>query len=92
MNGDPDNVARPNVAKQPGGNGPRDGEFGERLARIEAQMQYMATRGDLAEVKNLIIEKEATTMRWLARFVTTASISLLVAVIGLLAALIRTFS
>ena len=92
MNSDHDNVARLNLAKQSGSNGPRDGEFGERLARIEAQMKYMATREDVAEVKNLIIEKEATTMRWLARFVTTASISLLVAVIGLLAALIRTFS
>lgn len=74
------------------GGGNDGGDIRERLARIETQMKFMATREDVAEVKNLIAEKEATTLKWLTRLVTVASISLLTAVIGLLAALIRTSS
>ena len=55
-------------------------------------MGHMATREDVAEIKALLSEKEANTMRWLARFVITATISLGVAVIGLLVALMRTFN
>ena len=51
----PDNVARPNFGKQPGGNGPRDGEFGERLARIESQLasikEHGANKDDISKVK-----------------------------------------
>lgn len=45
------NVSRFPGAKGPSGNGPRDGEFGERLARIEAQMGHVATREDIQKVK-----------------------------------------
>ena len=45
------NVSRLPGAKSPSGNGPRDGEFGERLARIEAQMKHVATREDIQKVK-----------------------------------------
>ena len=45
------NVARFPGAKSPSGNGPRDGEFGERLARIETRMEHVATREDIQKVK-----------------------------------------
>ena len=45
------NVSRLPGAKAPSGNGPRDGEFGERLARIEARMEHVATREDIQKIK-----------------------------------------
>lgn len=64
------------------GNG--GGGYGERLARIEANMEHMATREDISELKVLIERKEATMLRWLLSLVAVAGISLL-------AALLRTF-
>ena len=45
------NVSRFPGTKGPSGNGPRDGEFGERLARIETQMEHVATREDIQKIK-----------------------------------------
>ena len=45
------NISRFPGAKGPSGSGPRDGEFGERLARIEAQMEHVATREDIQKVR-----------------------------------------
>lgn len=83
------------VPLNPGGGAGGGGGHGERLARIEAKMEYMATREDVAEVKTLIerevgevktlIERKETTMlRWLCSMVV-------VAIISLVAALVRTF-
>ena len=68
----------------PGGGAGGGGDHGERLARIESKMEYMATREDVAEVKTLIERKEATMLRWLGGMVVVAAISLGVA-------LVRTF-
>lgn len=67
-----------------GGNGNGGSHYGERLARIEAKMEHMATREDIASVKTLIAEKETTTLRWLIGIIAVAAISLLTV-------LIRTF-
>ena len=74
-----------------GGNGNGGSDYGERLARIEAKMEHMATREDIAsvrtliaEVKTLIAEKETKTLRWLIGIIALAAISLLTV-------LIRTF-
>lgn len=64
-----------------GGGGPR---HGERLARIEAHLEHVATREDVAEIKALIERKESTMLRWLVGVIAVAAISLL-------AALLRTF-
>ena len=72
------------VPLNPGGGAGGGGDHGERLARIESKMEYMATREDVAEVKTLIERKEATMLRWLGGMVVVAAISLGVA-------LVRTF-
>ena len=45
------NISRFPGAKSPSGNGLRDGELGERLARIEARMEHVATREDIQKIK-----------------------------------------
>ena len=60
-----DNVARPDFGKRPGGNGPRDGEFGERLARIENEIGHLARREDIAELKVLIANTDSSRSKWL---------------------------
>ena len=67
-----------------GGPGNGSSSHGERLARIEAKMEYVATREDVSEVKVLIERKESTMMRWLLGILAAAGISILVA-------LVRTF-
>ena len=60
-----------------GGSGNGGSNYGERLARIEAKMEHMATHEDIASVKTLIAEKETTTLRWLIGIIAVAAISLL---------------
>ena len=76
---------------RPGGGGNGGSSHGERLARIEAKMEYMATREDVSEVKVLIERKESTMTRWLLGILATAVISLVAAVIGMVVALVRIF-
>ena len=76
---------------RPGGGGNGGSIHGERLARIEARMEYMATREDVSEVKVLIERKESTMTRWLLGILATAGISLATAVIGVVVVLVRTF-
>ena len=64
-----------------GGNGNGGSIHGERLARIEAKMEHMATCEDIASVKTLIAEKETTTLRWLIGIIALAAISLLTVLI-----------
>lgn len=75
----------------PGGGGNGGSSHGERLARIEARMEYLATREDVSEVKVLIERKESTMTRWLLGILATAGISLATAVIGMVVVLVRTF-
>ena len=79
-------VGRPTVVpiQRAGGGSGDDGNHGERLARIESKMDYMATREDVQEVKTLIERKEATMLRWLLGLLVVALVSLGVA-------LVRTF-
>ena len=62
-----------------GGNGGSD--HGERLARIEAKMEHVATREDLKKVEVLIERKESTMLRWLLGIIAVAGVSLVVALI-----------
>ena len=66
---------------QGGGNG--GSGYGERLVRIEAKMEYVATREDVTKVEVLIERKEATMLRWLLGILAVASVSLVVALIRL---------
>lgn len=74
-------VGTPNVVpiQRSGGGSGDDGNYGERLARIESKMGYMATREDVQEVKTLIERKEATMLRWLLGMLVVALVSLGVA-------------
>lgn len=76
----------PEGAPDPRTGGPGNGgsNYGERLARIEAHLEHVAKREDVAEVKALIERKESTMLRWLVSILSVAAISLLVA-------LLRTF-
>lgn len=76
-------LAPPTGTPSPAGPG-NGGGYGERLARIEAKMEYMATREDVSEIKVLIERKESTMLRWLLGLVG-------VAVASLFTALVRTF-
>ena len=79
MNGD-NNVV---PLSTPGRSGSGGGDYGERLARIEAQLEHMATREDLAEVKALIERKEASMLCWLLGLLSVAAISVVVAMLRL---------
>ena len=80
MNGDNDGVP----LSTPGRSGSGGGDCGERLARIEAKLERMVTRGDLAEVKALIERKEASMLRWPLGILSVAAI-------GVVAAMLRSF-
>ena len=74
-----------------GGGGNGGSIHGERLARVEAKMEHVATREDVSEVKVLIEQvkvlierKESTMMRWLLGILATAGI-------GVAVVLVRTF-
>ncbi len=55
-----------------------------RVSAIEAHLRRLATKEDISEVKTLVSEKEASMSRWLIGII-------LVALISLAVALIRTF-
>ena len=66
--------------KGSGGNG-GGGLLGERLARIEAGIPYLATKEDVAKV-NATIQKEMKDMlRWLIGLVAVALVALGIAVV-----------
>ena len=68
----------------PGRSGSGGGGCGERLARIEAKLEHVATREDLAEVKALIERKGESLLRCLHGILSLA-------VIGVVAAMFRSF-
>lgn len=74
----------PSGAPAPAGPGNGGSTHGERLARIEAKMEHVATREDVSELKVLIERKESTMLRWLLGILAVAGVSVL-------AALLRTF-
>ena len=53
----------------------------ERMGRIEAVLPHLATKEDIAEVKTLISDREASMLKWLVGITTTAAASLLMALI-----------
>ena len=53
----------------------------ERMGRIEAVFPHLATKEDIAEVKRLISDREASMLKWLVGITTTAAASLLMALI-----------
>ena len=84
-----------------GGNDNGGSSYGERLARIEAKMEHVATREDVAKmehvatredvakIETLIERKESAMLKWLIGIVITAGISFVTAGIGLIVALFR---
>ena len=70
-----------------GGNG-SDRELYGRVSALEAHLQHLATKEDIQGVKILIeetnsksAERETKMMRWLIGVISTAAISLIVALI-----------
>ena len=84
---DPENVTRlptsPTSQSAGGGDGNGRNLHG-RVSAIEAHLQHLATKEDIAEVKKLISDKESSMLRWLIGIISLAAISLGVA-------LVRTF-
>ena len=70
------NVERPDFGKRRGGDGPRDGEFGERLARIETEIKHLAKREDISEIKTLIADTDAKRSKWLIGIMVAVVIAL----------------
>ena len=81
MNRSANVVDLPEGRPSPGGGGNGGSGHGERLARIEARMEHVATREDLAKIETLIERKESTMLRWLLGIMAVAGISLVVALI-----------
>ena len=67
-----------------GGGGNGGSSHGERLARIEARLEHLATREDVSDVKALIERRISTILMWLLGIMAAAAISVVVA-------LLRTF-
>ncbi|MYL10885.1 MAG: hypothetical protein F4010_01780 [Cenarchaeum sp. SB0669_bin_11] len=92
-------------------------EHGERIARIETKMDFMATHKDIAAVrtevegtrteiaslkgellteiagiKTLVANREASMQRWLLRITATTVVGVSTALAGVTATLIRTFA
>lgn len=53
----------------------------DRLTRLEVKMESVATREDIAELKVLISNKEATMQRWLLGILASAVVAIAVALI-----------
>ncbi len=51
----------------------------ERLAGIEAVLPHLATKEDIADVKRIIIEREAVMLKWLIGITMTAAVGLFTA-------------
>ena len=58
------------------GNGNDGGDIGERLARIEAKMENVATKTDLADLKTDIAKADASRSKWLITVVVAVVIAL----------------
>ena len=78
-------LASPEGTPSAGSGGNGGSNHGERLARIEAKMEHVATREDIAKVETLIERKEATMLRWLLGILAVAGVSLVVALIRVFA-------
>lgn len=74
----PDTVGRHGGA----GNG---GNLGERLARLEAHMEHLATKADVEALKTVLVEaigkKETSMLRWQIGIVVTTALILVVAAV-----------
>ncbi len=42
------------------------------MARVEVQLEHLATKEGLAEIKTLIEQRESTAIKWLVRMLMTA--------------------
>ena len=77
----------------PGGAGSGGSDdIGQRLARIEATIEHMATREDVADVKTLIERNNATMTRWLVGILLTALGIVASCVVAIIIALVKGFS
>ena len=84
-------------------------ELGQRMARMETKMDYVATHKDIAEVrtevtslkgellteiagiKTLVANREASMQRWLLGITATTVVGVSSAMAGVAAALVQTF-
>lgn len=66
-----------------GGNG--NGRTVERrLSALETRLRYLATKEDIAEVKALISQREASMQRWLIGILVSALVALSLSVVRVL--------
>ena len=57
-------------------------ELAGRLGALEARMDYLATKDDIAEVKALIADLETRMLRWLIGTLGVASLGLTASVVA----------
>ena len=61
----------------PGGGGNGGSSHGERLARVEAKMEHVATREDVSDVKTLIERRISTILQYLIGIMAALVVMLL---------------
>ena len=79
MNEEHDNIEPFHGSKRPSGHGPNGGPSGERLARLEANMDHLATKADLQTLKSDLL-------KWQIGILVTA---ILVSCLGTAALIVR---
>ena len=79
----------PSPPRSPDSSGGGNGSFGERLARIETKMEFVATREDISDLKVLIAEKDSTRSKWLIGVMVTVVLAVVSASVVLTVALLR---
>ena len=79
----PMTAAAPESQPHVAGNGGRGGggDRGERIARLEATMEHLATREDLAKLEKRIADEFTKLFRWLCGFLIIGMLALVVAVL-----------
>ena len=84
----PDPPTPPRYANGNGGV-TRNGNYGERLARIESKMMYVATGKDISDLKVLIAEKDSDRSKWLIGMMITVLLGMISASVFVTVAMLR---
>ncbi|MCY4005766.1 MAG: hypothetical protein OXE84_02915 [Rhodobacteraceae bacterium] len=78
----------PSAPKPPNGNG-GNGNYGERLARIEARLESVAKREDIADLKTVIAEKDSARSKWLIGIMMTVVLAFVAGSITITVAMLK---
>lgn len=88
----PSVVDFPTPAQTTGGNGGGNGKnVLQRLSVLEERTKHLATKEDIKSLETLIAEKESKHFRWMTGIFISAGVSIFVALLAVVAALIKTF-